>query len=160
MGRSQRVIPEKQAARFSKYIADNHIKTIKQFWHGSKNENWLSIVENGLSLNPHAAITGKMLGNGIYFAPSSLKSWNYTSHCGCYWTNGSSQYGIMGLYATAYGKPYDATNDIRQYTASELARGGYNCVHAKGGNGCYLRNDEVVYFSESAMCLNYIVVFE
>ena len=58
------------------------IHQVKQLWHGSRNENWFSILENGLQLNPNAIITGKMFGKGIYFAPSSNKSWNYTSYRG------------------------------------------------------------------------------
>ena len=155
-----RVIPKKQQRSFNEYLKKNKIKTVKQFWHGSRNENWFSILTNGLQLHPDAAITGAMLGKGIYFAPSSLKSWNYTSYRGTYWAHGSSDTAFMGLYATAYGNPYDASSDIRSYTASEVRSKGYDCVHAKGGPGYYLKNDEVVFYSEDAMVLNYIVEFQ
>ena len=71
-----RVIPGKQQKRFNKYIQEKGIHNVRQLWHGSRNENWLSIAKNGLLLNPNAVITGKMFGNGIYFATSSMKSWN------------------------------------------------------------------------------------
>lgn len=85
-----RVICNEQKKRFDDYLKQNNITKVKQFWHGSRNENWLSIVNTGLLLKPNAVITGKMLGNGIYFAPSSMKSWNYTSYHNTYWARGNS----------------------------------------------------------------------
>lgn len=152
-----RVINKAHKKRFDAYLKDEHIKTVKQLWHGSRNENWFSILDSGLQLNPNARITGKMFGHGIYFAPSSMKSWNYTSYYGTSWANGNEDRGFMGLYATAYGKPLDvyAPND---YTQSALKQQNKNCVHAHAGN--YLYNDEIIFYSESAMLLNYIVEFE
>ena len=71
----------------------------------SRNQNWTSIIINSLKLNPDAIITGKMFGNGVYFAPSSMKNWNYTSYRGTSWANGDADVAFMGLYATAYGTP-------------------------------------------------------
>lgn len=151
-----RVIPQAQQKRFNAYLKDNGIKTVKQLWHGSKTENWFSIIVNSLQLRPNAAITGKMFGQGIYFAPSSEKSWNYTSYRGTYWAKGTENCGYMGLYATAYGDPLDVTSP-GDYSGQVRAQ-GKNCVHAHTGN--YLRNDEIIYYSENAMVLNYIVAFE
>lgn len=151
-----RVIDHKKKASFEKYLKDNKIKKVKCFWHGSRNENWLSIVLNGLQLNPNAAITGKMFGQGIYFAPSSQKSWGYTSYYGSRWANGRQGTAFMGLYATAYGKPYDVTTAGR-YTQGFLNQNHCNCVHAHAGSQLY--NDEVVFYDENAMLLNYIVEF-
>lgn len=95
-----RIKTSKQEKKFKTYLKERNISEIKSLWHGSRNENWLSIVENSLSLNPNAVITGKMFGNGIYFAPNSLKSWGYTS--GGYWTREmSNPTRFMGLYAIA-----------------------------------------------------------
>ena len=66
-------------------------KNKKLLWHGSRNENWMSIISNGLILNPNAVITGKMFGQGIYFAPKSRKSFGYTSYDGSYWARGNSK---------------------------------------------------------------------
>lgn len=152
-----RVINRAHKKRFDAYLKKEGIKKVRQLWHGSRNENWFSIVENGLQLNPNAVITGKMFGHGIYFAPSSLKSWNYTSYRGTYWANGKDDRGFMGLYATAYGDPLnvDAPDD---YTQRILKSRKKNCVHAHAGQ--HLKNDEIIYYSEAAMLLNYIVEFE
>lgn len=157
--RIYRIIDKRQKGLFNSYCEKNKITTIKSFFHGSTNQNWLSIVNNGLKLNPNAKITGKMLGYGIYTGKAS-KSYGYTSLTNAYWTNEHSKIGILGLYATAYGNPLHVYNDIRSYTRAELDAKKCNCVHAHGGNGLYLRNDEVVFYSEAALLLNYIIVLE
>ena len=76
---------------------------------------------------PDAIITGKMFGNGVYFAPSSMKSWNYTSYRGTSWANGDADVAFMGLYATAYGTPkdvdiWDATTDYKKMVQAAKAK--------------------------------------
>lgn len=151
-----RVIPKKQQEKFDNYLKKNHIRNVKQLWHGSRNGNWFSILTNGLLLNPNAVITGKMFGKGIYFASSAKKSWNYTSYHNTYWAKGTDDIAFMGLYATAYGKPKDVTCS-RQYTQKILDACGCNCVHAHAGQ--QLINDEIIYYNEDAMVCNYIVEF-
>lgn len=153
-----RVIPHAQQNAFNEYLRTHKIKKVKQFWHGSRNQNWLSIMVNSLKLRPDAIITGKMFGDGIYFAPSSMKSWNYTSYRGTSWAGGQDDIAYMGLYATAYGTPYDVDtwSASRDYPA-EMKAHGANCVHAHKGSA--LMNDEIIYYSEAAMVLNYIVEF-
>lgn len=54
---------------FNTYIEENNHPRTKLLWHGSRNENWWSIINSGLVLRPtNAIITGKMFGYGIYFA--------------------------------------------------------------------------------------------
>lgn len=154
-----RVIPLKQKEYFNDYLNKNGIKDVKLMWHGSKNENWMSIIQNSLQLNPNAVITGKMFGHGIYFAPSSLKSWNYTSIQGSYWANGSSNTAFMGLYAVAYGKPYDVYSHSYCDYESLVKTNGCNCLHAHKDKGM-LKNDEIVFYYESAVLLDYIVEFK
>lgn len=149
-----RVIPQEQQKRFNIYLKKYGIKRVMQLWHGSRNENWLSIIQNGLKLRPDAIITGKMFGDGIYFAPSSMKSWGYTSFRGTYWAKGTQNQAFMALYATAYGNPKDVYASQR-FTQDTLD--GKNCVHAHAGTA--LRNDEIIYYSEDAMVLNYLVEF-
>lgn len=151
-----RVIHKNHKKRFNQYLEDNNIKKVKQLWHGSKNENWLSIIDNGLLLRPNAVITGKMFGDGVYFAPSAMKSWGYTSGHNSYWAKGNSDTAFMGLYAVAYGKPLNVTSPGR-YSQAILDSQGVNCVHAHAGT--YLKNDEIIFYDEAAMLLNYIVEF-
>lgn len=158
--RVYRVIPKKQHEKFNDYLKRNHIRHVKELWHGSKNENWLSIIANSLQLNPNAQITGKMFGQGIYFAPSSMKSWGYTSFHGTYWARGSSNTAFMGVYAVAYGKPYhpDAGTCGSWIDKRFVKSKGGDCLHAQAAK-TGLRNDEIVFYDEAAVCLNYIVEF-
>lgn len=141
-----------------RYRDKNHGIRKKLFWHGSRNENWLSIIQNGLSLNPNARIIGKMLGDGIYFAPSPSKSFGYTSAHGTYWARGHSDTAFMALFETAYGKPY-YTKTTRSFTAKEVKDLGANCVYAKRDD-TWLRQDEVCFYNESDMTIMYLVEFE
>lgn len=110
-------------------------------------------MENGLLLHPNAVITGKMFGNGIYFASNAKKSWEYTS--GGFWTREAGSYTrFMGLYATAYGNPL---NVECAHSYSEGTIGDKNCVHAHAGR--QLCNDEIIFYNESAMLLTYLVEF-
>lgn len=168
-----RVINKTTQKRFDTWL-DTHRDVngkkpkVKQFWHGSRNENWWSIMTNGLALNPNrfrqnVVITGKMFGNGLYFAPSSAKSFNYTSFHGTSWANGHATTAFMALYATAYGDPYEVFSwngswAGYNYNRLQQEHPGAGCVHAKASQGM-LRNDEVIFYNESQTTINYIVEF-
>lgn len=118
-------------------------------------------------LNPDAIITGKMFGQGIYFAPSAMKSWGYTSAPDAVWTRRNAgrttHTAFMALYATAYGKPYELyshTGTWLHYNYQCLHREhpDCSCVHAKAGKGM-LHNDEVIFYREDQMTINYICEF-
>ena len=111
---------------------------------------------NSLKLNPNAKITGKMFGQGIYFAPDPDKSWNYTSYHGSYYAKGTSDIAFMGLYATAYGIPHDV-NAAGFFTKGILDSKNKNCIHAHAGENLY--RDEIVFYDENAILLQYIVEF-
>ena len=153
-----RVKPHAQEKRFADYRKAHNIHVVRKLWHGSRNANWASILSNGLLLNPTAQITGKMFGNGIYFAVSANKSCGYTSYRGSYWSNGNEPSGIMGLYATAYGTPYKPVNEMGENARRSMVSRNCNCVHAIPGNMA-LRNEEIVFYDESAVVLNYLVEF-
>jgi poly [ADP-ribose] polymerase len=149
--------------RFDKWLETHGNPRVKEFWHGSRNENWISILQNGLLLNPNAQITGKMFGSGLYFAPSPSKSFNYTSYRGTTWAHGSSDTGVMGLYAVAYGEPhvvYDNRGFDYRFGWGDLQRMAPDkgCVHAKAGK--VLRNDEVIFYCEDQTTINYLVDFK
>ena len=154
------VVPQSQRARFLAYRKERGIedKDVRLLWHGSRNENWLSIIENSLMLNPVSAVrTGAMFGPGIYFAPSARKSFGYTSFRGSYWASGKSGTAYMGLYECAYGKPC-VVQSAGRYDKEGLDTMGKDCVHAYAGCSG-LRNEEIVFYDEAAVCLKYLVEF-
>lgn len=157
--RAWRVTNLATQARFDDYVKDG-VQT-KLLWHGSRNENWWSIVGSGLVLRPtNAVITGKMFGYGIYFATKARKSLGYTSLSGSYWAHGSSASAFMGLYDVAYGKPYDVHSfDSKYYTLNyeglQKMCPGANCLHAHEGQ--MLRNDEIIVYQECQTTIKYLV---
>lgn len=161
--RAWRVINLDTQAKFNEYV-EGGVKT-KLLWHGSRNENWWSIIGCGLVLRPtNAVITGKMFGYGIYFATKARKSLGYTSPDGSYWARGHSSFGFMGLYEVAYGKPYDVyLVDPREksiyhslnYDGLQRMCPGANCLHAHEGQ--MLRNDEIIVYKECQTTIKYLV---
>ena len=147
--------------RFDEFVEKENIKEIKLLWHGSRNENWWSIINTGLVLRPtNAVITGKMFGIGTYFAPSARKSLGYTSLNGSYWAHGNSKSAFMAMMSVAYGKPYDAYSfDSKYYSLNydklQTFLPGANCLHAHAGS--MLRNDEIVIYKEEQCTIKYLV---
>lgn len=151
----------KTQERFEKFVKENNIKNTKLLFHGSRNENWWSIINTGLVLKPtNAVITGKMFGYGIYYAPKARKSLGYTSLDGSYWVRGNSKSGFMALMDVAYGKPYDVYSfDSKYYNFNydrlQEACNGANCLHAH--EGTMLRNDEIIVYKEDQCTIRYLI---
>lgn len=151
----------KTQARFDKFVEGNNIKDVRLLFHGSRNENWWSIIQSGLVLRPtNAVITGKMFGLGSYFSPTARKSLGYTSLTGSYWARGNSTSGFMALMNVAYGKPYDVYSFNPDFYSLDYDRlqkkcAGANCLHAHAGS--MLRNDEIVIYKEEQCTIKYLV---
>lgn len=151
----------KTQARFDSFVKDNNIQDVRLLFHGSRNENWWSIIQSGLLLRPtNAVITGKMFGFGIYYAPKARKSLGYTSLSGSYWANGNSNSGFMALMNVAYGKPYDVYSFDSKYHSFDYDKlqkncPGANCLHAHAGS--MLRNDEIIVYKEEQCTIKYLV---
>lgn len=140
----------------------------KLFFHGSRNENFWNILKNGLLLNPKAKVTGKMLGVGTYFAPNAIKSLNYTSLRGSYWSGGTSNVGYMAVFAVAI----DPNNCYNVTTSKEIdtcygmtwdklqkIQPGATYVYAHGGPSpkYYLRADELCIYREDQCTIRYLI---
>lgn len=145
--------------KYEEFIKAYNIKNTKLLFHGSRTENWFSILKTGLKIRPTNAITtGAMFGFGSYFSPKCQKSIGYTSLSGSYWANGNDKTAYMALFDTAYGKPYNVYNfDSKYYSMSfDKLPVGCNCLHAHAGNGM-LRNDEIVYYKTEQMTIKYLI---
>lgn len=147
--------------RYEEFVKENKITNTKLLFHGSRNENWWSIINSGLVLKPtNAVITGKMFGYGIYYAPKARKSLGYTSLSGSYWAKGNSTSGFMALMDVAYGKPYDVHSFNSRYynfnydTLQRVCPGA-NCLHAHEGS--MLRNDEIIIYKEEQCTIHYLI---
>ena len=145
---------------FQGHLSQQRSMKKELLWHGSRNENWFSILSSGLVLRPaNAIINGKMFGYGIYFADKCRKSLNYSSLSGAYWTGGSNAEGFLALYEVHVGKQLK----IRRHTSwcCELTKdklhqkGSYDSVFAKGGVD--LRNNEYVIYHSSQSTIRYLI---
>lgn len=159
--RAWRVKNVRTQKRFDDFVKKEKISKTKLLWHGSRNENWWSIINTGLVLRPtNAVITGKMFGYGIYYAPKARKSLGYTSLSGSYWAKGSANSAFMAVMDVAYGKPYDVHSfDSKYYDFNydklQRACPGTNCLHAHAGS--MLRNDEIIVYKEEQCTIKYLV---
>ena len=157
-----RVTNIKTQERFDKFVNENDIKDTRLLFHGSRSENWFSIIKTGLMIRPSNAVyTGSMFSDGIYFAPKCQKSIGYTSLSGAYWTHGGNNTAYMALFEVAYGTPHviyqhDSSCYHLNYDVLQKKNPKCHCLHAKADKGM-LRNDEIVFYRNDQMTIKYLI---
>ena len=145
-----------------KIFNPNHVKT-KLLIHGSRNENYLSIIQNGLKIKPKGVqTTGSMFGPGIYFANKSKKSIGYTSLRGSYWSGGSSNKAYLALFEVATGHEWRIfdngqtwSNWMSRIDEKQVKSKGCDSVFARGGVD--LRNDEYMVYNSNQCTIRYLI---
>lgn len=161
-----KVINIKTQSKFDGYVNNRKNKETNLYWHGSRNENWWSILDTGLVLRPtNAVITGKMFGYGSYFANKAQKSIGYSSYRGSYWSNGRSDVAYLALFNVHTGNQFRVgpgskhtyhEHWMTQLTEDRLKKyGDYDCLFAKGGAD--LRNDEIIVYNEAQSTVGFMV---
>ncbi len=158
--KAYKVINKKTQKHFDAYLETKENKKIELFWHGSRNENWVSILETGLVLRPaNAVITGKMFGYGLYFADKFQKSLNYSSLQGSYWTKGTANVGFLALFDVHVGGQFH----IKQHESwcyelnreNLLKKGKYDSLFAEGGAD--LKNNEYIVYEQEQCTVKYLI---
>jgi poly [ADP-ribose] polymerase len=126
---------------------------IQELWHGSRVCNLLSILKGGLIIPPASSkhCTGRMFGDGVYFASSSTKSLNYSYG---YWSGTSNPHCFMFLADVALGNYY-----VPKGSYEQLPKVDYDSVWAKKGQSGVM-NDEIIVYKTSQCNLNYLVEFK
>ena len=147
--------------RFSDFCKKNGFNSdngkVKRLFHGSRSKNFWSIITTGLTINPKGVvITGKMFGNGTYFAPDACKSIGYTDRSGSRWAGGHSTTGFLGIYKVAVGNPAEPSS-AKAYNYESLKKQGYHSVWCKRGGQIGLRMDEVVVYQDCQDTIEYLV---
>lgn len=132
-------------------------KDIHYLFHGSRTENWFSIIKKGLVLHPKAVRSGSMFGSGLYFANKAKKSAGYISLAGfsC-WAKQHEDKGFLGVYKVLYKKPMHIAG-----------RAGYSFMDSERikpydglfvhKNPPHLYNDEIIIYTENQCTLQYII---
>lgn len=151
-----------QNAYNDNYAATDHPEQML-LWHGSRNENWWSIINQGLLIRPTNAVhTGSMFGDGLYFADYDRKSYGYTSGTGSYWAGGSSNKAILALYDVHVGRQYIVNQ--HNYRMSSMnwkslkREGDYLSLFAQ--KGVSLRNNEYIVYRPEQCTIKYLVEVE
>lgn len=144
-----------------KVFNPDHLKT-KLLYHGSRNENFLSILQTGLKIRPKGVqTTGSMFGDAIYGADLFRKSLGYTSLSGSYWANGTSNRAYMAIFEFATGKEWDLLKGQRwsgwmsRIDETQVKAKGCNSVFAKGGAD--LRNNEYMIYNSNQCTIRYLI---
>lgn len=146
-------------------------------WHGTRAENMVGILTTGLRINPAGVTTtGKMFGNGLYFANSSSKSAGYISY------SNNRHKAFMFLCEIALGTTYDlvnATNVTSLPSGKHSVRGvgkwqpeaGTHKIMPDGlivpigqlkqsSPSNYLNYDEFIVYDTSQIRMRYLVMFK
>lgn len=155
-----KVVNLKTQKSFDEQLKAAKAKQCELFWHGSRNENWWSIIEMGLLLRPtNAIINGKMFGHGIYFADKAQKSIGYSSLSGSYWARGMAPQAFLSLFNVHVGNQlrikrheswcYDLDHN------KLCKRGAYDSLYAEGGAD--LINNEFIVYNQSQATIQYII---
>lgn len=148
--------------KYDKHLGAAKNKKEELFWHGSRNENWWSIVTTGLLIRPSNAVaTGSMFGDGIYFADKFQKSYGYSSGRNSYFAKGSSNEAILALYTVHVGeqkniKKHDST--CYSLNWNRIQKEGFDSVFAHGGAD--LRNNEYIVYQSQQNTIKYLVVVD
>lgn len=129
-------------------------------WHGSRNANWLSIIQKGLMIRPTGVVlTGAMWGYGLYFADKAKKSIGYTSLKDSYWARGNANQAFIALYEVNTGIEY--RTKTREYWMSTLTetglkqKGQYDSLFAEGGVD--LINNEYIVYNDAQCTIKYLI---
>lgn len=157
--KAYKVINKKTQEKF-----DNHLKIVKnkktelQF-HGSRNENWMNILQTGLLIRPSGAVyTGSMYGDGIYAANKARKSINYTSLRGSYWAKGNENKAFLAVFDFHFGnQKHIHKHDSSCYSLNyeKLHREGFDSVFAH--KGADLINDEFIVYKVEQCTIKYLI---
>jgi len=154
-----KVINKSTEKKFSEHFKKQKNKKTEMFFHGSRNENWLNILQTGLLIRPSGAIhTGSMFSDGIYFADKAQKAIGYSSLRGSYWTGGSSSKGYLSIYEVHVGNQkhiYKHDSSCYHITKAKLNNEGFDSVFAHGGAD--LRNNEYIVYDSAQCTIRYII---
>lgn len=149
--------------RFNRYVKTNGIAKTRELFHGSRSENWWSILLTRLMLSPSNVVkSGAMFGRGIYFADKADKSIGYTSLYGSRHAGGQSDKAYLAIYEVATGNEFnvnrwDSSMVMLDNLVFKREHRGCNSLHAHAGSD--LLNDEYIIYDEDACRIKYFLEF-
>lgn len=156
--RAWRVHNRETDAKFDEYMAKHHLRKrdIHFYYHGSRNQNWWSIIGNGLNCNPKAIISGKMFGYGLYFANRAKKSIRYTGAGDI--GRSADKVAYLAVFKVAYKNPlevYQWEPYYKGFTKDDIRARGCDALFAH--KGADLINDEIIVYDEAQTTIQYLI---
>lgn len=155
--RGWRVINKRTEKDFLSFCSKEHLSEnhgVDYLFHGSKHQNWWSILTNSLTINPiGVVITGKAYGQGTYFAPDAIKSLGYTSKADAKYGGGHESTGFMAIYKVATGNRYDGrlgTDGQLNWEKLQKIQPGAHCTWAECRYSGFQMDEVIVYKNEQS----------
>lgn len=161
--RAWRIDNPENNERFDRYVKANGIIKTRELFHGSRSENWWSILLTRLMLSPSNVVkSGAMFGRGIYFADKADKSMGYTSLYGSRHAGGQNNKAYLAIYEVATGNEFDVDTWDSSMVMLDDSRFKKECrgcdsLHAHAGRD--LINDEYIIYNEDACRIKYFLEF-
>lgn len=147
---------------FDEHVNNAKNKSTELFWHGSRNENWWSIITSGLKIRPSNAVhTGSMFSAGVYFASKCQKSIGYSSARNSYWARGNSDEAMLAIYDVHIGNQkhiYKHDSSCYSITYDGIQKDNCDSVFAHGGVD--LINDEFIIYNHDQSTIKYLILIE
>lgn len=124
----------------------------QELWHGTKKQNIISIMKNGMIIPPANAshCTGRMFGSGLYFSDQSTKSLNYAYG---WWSGTRDNNCYMFLSKVLMGKSYTP----KGWGGCNSIPKGYDSIFAKAGVSGVQNNEMIVMPNQ--VCPEYLIEF-
>lgn len=123
----------------------------RRLWHGTRPGNVVSILTSGLQVPPPTSphVTGRLYGDGLYFASQSTKSLNYSIGVapgqGGRGSSGRPSSSFMFLCDVALGRSFVPGVD-GSHAAARYPVAGFDSTWAKGGVSPGVINDEFIVY--------------
>ncbi len=154
------VVNKKTQKKYDDHMSKVSNKYTELYWHGSRSENWWSILGSGLLIRPSgAAYSGSMFGDGIYAASEFDKSLGYTSISGGRYTGGNKPNAFLALFEIHLGKQLKLTSSDSSLSKRKLKdKGDYDSTWGMKGSSLY--RDEYIIYDPAQCTIRYIVEVE
>lgn len=136
------------------WINKNKDLNEQQLWHGTKKQNIISIMKNGMIIPPSNAshCCGRMFGSdGLYLSDQSTKSLNYAYG---WWSGTKDTNCYMFLCDTLNGKQYTP----KGYGSCLHIPAGYDSIFAKAGVSGVQNNEMIIPITQ--VNPHYLIEFE
>lgn len=145
--------------KFDDNLKHSKNKLTRLLFHGSRNQSWWYILQQGLKIRPSNAVySGSMYGDGIYSASSAEKSLGYTSLLGSKWAHGNDNVGYLALFEFHVGKQkiiHQWDSKCNSLCMKKLNEEGYDSTFAKAGQS--LKMDEFIIYKQEQATIKYLI---